>query len=65
MLPELRSIILDYLASMVLYERKQRLHRELIHRFVLQEMRIFYSVFHTITITVTEDDTDTQQLLLT
>ena len=52
MLPELKAIVLDYLGSMVLWERKQELHRELKHLHMLEEMKIFYRVFHTITITV-------------
>lgn len=52
--PELRDIILDYLASMVLFERKQRIHREMKHLYLIQEMRIFYNVFHTITVTIHE-----------
>ena len=54
MLPELLDIIWDYYYSIVMWERKQRLHRELKHAYMLQEMKVFYNVFHTITITVHE-----------
>ena len=54
--PELLDIIWDYYYSIIVWERKQRIHMELKHMHMLQEMRVFYNVFHTITMTVQEQE---------
>ena len=60
--PDLVAIVLDYYYSLKNWELKQKLHREIKHLHMLQEMRVFYRVFHTINVTLqTEDET----LLLT
>ena len=61
--PELETIILDYYYSLKLWEIKQKLHRELKHLHMLQEMQVFYRVFYTINITYEEEKEAT--LLLT
>ena len=62
MLPDaLRSLILDYAASLTLFEQKQRLHKELHHRTRLQEMRCFYRVFHSFTVSFAEVATQTYE----
>ena len=61
--PELQHIILDYYWSLKIWELKQKLHREIKHLHMLQEMRLFYRVFYTINITVQNEEDET--LLLT
>ena len=47
---DLRELILDYYWSHKMFECKRRLHYEMIRRNALQEMRLFYSIFNTITV---------------
>ena len=53
--PDLVAIILDYYWSLKIWETKQKLHREIKHLHMLQEMRVFYRVFYTINLTVEDE----------
>ena len=47
---DLEELILDYYWSNRLFRLKQRLHQELRYTHLIHEMRIFHSVFNTITL---------------
>ena len=46
----LEDLILDYYWSHRTFMQTQRLHRDLRYMHMIHEMRIFYSVFNTITV---------------
>ena len=43
---DIETIVLEYLYSLLLFEIRQKLHRELRHLWMLQEVKIFYDVFY-------------------
>ena len=55
---DLEDLILDYYWSYRLFRLKQRLHQELKYMHVIHEMRIFYSVFNTITLELVQNQGD-------
>ena len=60
--PELVAIILDYYYSLKNWETKQKIHRELKHLHMIEEMKVFYRVFYTINITLQSEEDENETL---
>lgn len=43
---ELESLVLDYFYSRWLWEKKQCVHRQIRHLWLLQDVKLFYSFFY-------------------
>jgi hypothetical protein len=53
MLPRVvEALIMDYYWSAIIYDHKQRIHRELKHLHAMAEMRVFFDIWSTITIPI-------------
>ena len=60
--PDLVAIILNYYWSLRNWELKQKLHRELKHLHMIEEMKVFYRVFYTINITLQSEEDENETL---